>query len=301
VKTGELSIPIFAFDGDGLCSCVNSNGGEGFQPPPAGCPFGPTIYEGPSTSFTIGNENEGIVNFLEGTIAPGHSAYFSLEGPVQFKCVKKECTGSTSDPAIKAEVSTVSGTEPASVSGTVATSSDPDTAATASEYGAAIEWGDGSKSSGMVSGSAGSFAVSGEHTYADEGTYTIAVKITDVDNSANSATATSTVKVADTALSATGVSAISPQAFSGTVANFSDTNTTSTPGHFTATIAWGDASPSTSGTVSGSGGSHRVSGSHTYGSTGYFTVKVHIVDDGGSTADATSTVLIYGSSRAATS
>src|SRR4051794_19912464 len=32
---------IFFFDADGVCSGVNSGGGPGFRPPPAGCPFGP--------------------------------------------------------------------------------------------------------------------------------------------------------------------------------------------------------------------------------------------------------------------
>jgi hypothetical protein len=93
LKTGELSIPIFAFDGDGLCSGVNSGGGAGFRPPPEGCPFGPTGYEGPHTSFSITTENEGSVNFGEGTIASGKSAYFSLEGPVQFVCKEGKCEG----------------------------------------------------------------------------------------------------------------------------------------------------------------------------------------------------------------
>src|SRR6266576_2511539 len=76
----------------------------------------------------------------------------------------------------------------AEVNGTVATFTDPDSSATASEYSATIEWGDGTSSSGTVSGSGGSFSVSGGHTYADEGTYPIAVKIADVDNPGNTAT-----------------------------------------------------------------------------------------------------------------
>ena len=63
---------------------------------------------------------------------------------------------------------------------------------------------------------------------------------------------------------------------------------------FTATINWGDSS-SSSGTVSGSGGSYTVAGSHTYASTGYFNVNVHVDDVGGSTADTTTpcTVLVF--------
>ncbi|HEY3478072.1 MAG TPA: hypothetical protein VGL02_04150, partial [Streptomyces sp.] len=54
---------IFGFDGDGICS--------GFTPAPPDCPFGPTGYEGPGTSFTGINSagTGGTVNF-SGGIAP---------------------------------------------------------------------------------------------------------------------------------------------------------------------------------------------------------------------------------------
>jgi len=87
---------IFEFDGDGLCSGFNESGEEGeggFNPPPAGCPFGPTTYEGPGTSFTIVNGNEGEVNFTEGGLAPGKSTYFSLEGAISLTCKEELCTG----------------------------------------------------------------------------------------------------------------------------------------------------------------------------------------------------------------
>jgi PKD repeat protein len=67
--------PIFAFDGDGICS-----GFYGFL---AGCPFGPTGYEGPGTSFTqisADYATGGVV--FAGGIAPGATAYFSLEAPL---------------------------------------------------------------------------------------------------------------------------------------------------------------------------------------------------------------------------
>jgi hypothetical protein len=196
------------------------------------------------------------------------------------------------DPKITATGKNVSGTEGAEVNGTVATFTDPDTSATASEYSASIEWGDGTTSSGTVSGGSGSFSVSGGHTYADEGTYPVAVKITDVDNSGNTATTSSTASIGDAALSATGVSTTSPMAFSGTVANLTDANTGGSASDFTATIEWGDGT-SSSGTVSGSGGSYTVSGNHLYGTTGPFEVTVTIIDDGGSTAEAKSKILVF--------
>jgi RHS repeat-associated protein len=71
---------LFGFDGDGLCSGVNSGGKTPFYPPPTGCPFGSTRYEGPGTSFSNINPSAtgGVVNFTSG-LAPGASTYFSLE------------------------------------------------------------------------------------------------------------------------------------------------------------------------------------------------------------------------------
>ena len=73
--TGVTGIPIFGLDGDGLCVAVG-----GGVPPPAGCPFGPTGYEGPGTSFSAISPDmtTGTVNFTGG-LAPGASGYFSLE------------------------------------------------------------------------------------------------------------------------------------------------------------------------------------------------------------------------------
>jgi hypothetical protein len=47
----------------------------------------------------------------------------------------------------------------------------------ASSFSATIDWGDGTTSAGTVVGSNGSFAVTGGHTYADEGSYTLGVAI----------------------------------------------------------------------------------------------------------------------------
>jgi hypothetical protein len=199
------------------------------------------------------------------------------------------------DPPISATGKAVSATEGLTFSGQVAAFTDPDTSATAGEYAATIDWGDGAPTTaGTITGSAGSFIVSGSHVYADEGSKTVTVTITDVDNPANTATVTSTATIADAALTASGLSLVSPPAYTGPVATFQDANTTtSSVADFTATLDWGDGTPATSGTVIGSGGSYTVNGSHAYGSVGSFTIKVHVVDDGGSTADATTTILIF--------
>ncbi len=135
--------------------------------------------------------------------------------------------------------------------------------------------------------------MTGTHTYAEEGSHTISVTITDVDNTANKATATSPVVVADAALTAHGVgfSAKKGASASHTVANFTDANPGAPTSDFTATIHWGDGKTS-KGKVSKSGSGFKVTGTHAYGKAGKFTVKVTIKDDGGSTASTTSTVTI---------
>jgi uncharacterized repeat protein (TIGR01451 family) len=199
------------------------------------------------------------------------------------------------DQPITASGTTFSATEGASFSGSVATFTDPDTTATASEYSATIDWGDGTATSaGTISGSAGSFSVSGTHTYAEEGTYPVTVTITDVDNAGNTDTANSTANVADAALHA-GTLAVPSSTSLGSATNvsfsFTDDNTAAPLSDFTATIDWGDGS-SSPGTISGTGGSYTVSGSHTYAAAGPYTITVAVVDDGGSMTSASASTSV---------
>jgi uncharacterized repeat protein (TIGR01451 family) len=199
------------------------------------------------------------------------------------------------DQPITASGTTISATEGASFSGTVATFTDPDSTATASEYSAAIDWGDGSATTvGTISGSAGSFTVSGAHTFAEEGTYPVKVTITDVDNASNTATANSTANVADAPLHA-GALTVPSSTPLGSPTNvsfgFTDDNSAAPLSDFTATIDWGDGS-SSPGTVGGSGGSYTASGSHTYAAAGPYTITVTVVDDGGSMTSASASTSV---------
>src|SRR5262249_3645772 len=83
----------------------------------------------------------------------------------------------------------------------VATFADTTGSHVASDYTASIEWGDGTTSTGPVSGSGQSFTVTGNHTYADElgvggASPEMTVLITRTSDSA-SVTATGQVVVAD--------------------------------------------------------------------------------------------------------
>ncbi len=62
--------------------------------------------------------------------------------------------------------------EAAPFNGTVATFSDSNTALTPASFTATIAWGDGTTTAGTVTGGSGSFTVTGQHTYADEGSFT---------------------------------------------------------------------------------------------------------------------------------
>jgi hypothetical protein len=103
------------------------------------------------------------------------------------------------------------------VGGTVATISDPNTSATASEYSATINWGDGTSSAGTITGGNGAFNVTGNHAYTAGGTYPIAVTITSVGTSQGSSTVNDTAAI--TAPPASVVTG-SPPSIGGTTAAF---------------------------------------------------------------------------------
>jgi hypothetical protein len=191
--------------------------------------------------------------------------------------------------SLSATAAPVSATEGTAFSGRVATFSDTFTGNTAADFTATIDWGDGTTTAGTVSGGSGSFTVSGSHAYADEGTFTVTAVLTD--DAPGTASATGTAAVADAdVLSGTPlpVQATEGTAFSGAVATFSDTFTGNVAADFTATIDWGDGT-TTAGTVSGSGASFTVSGSHTYADEGTFPVTTVLTDDAPGTASATAT------------
>ena len=196
------------------------------------------------------------------------------------------------DAPINAAGKSVSAVEGAGANLTVATFTDPDSAATAAGYAATISWGDGTSSSGVITGTA-SFAVAGSHIYAEEGSYAISTTVTDVDSPSNSATATSTATVADAALTATPACRASTLgSYNASTATFTDAaGSLGTAANFTAIVNWGDATTS-AGTVTASGaGSYTVAGTHNYASLGLFTIKTAIADDGGSVAVTSCTTI----------
>jgi PKD repeat protein len=175
--------------------------------------------------------------------------------------------------------------------GTVATFSDADTTKTPASFTTTIAWGDGTTTPGTVTGGPGSFSVSGQHTYADEGSFPFTVTVTETGAGGLTASDTGTATVSEADVLSGSPVTFAAQAnvpFTGVVAVFTDTNTAAVPSDFTATIDWGDGT-TTPGTVSGGGGTFSVSGTHTYATSGTFNVIVTLTDDPPGTATATTT------------
>jgi hypothetical protein len=196
----------------------------------------------------------------------------------------------TTGPVLTGQVVLNTGTEGVALPSTttVATFTDPNTSDTASIFTATINWGDGTTTTGAVSGSNGTFTVKGGHTYADEGSFPLGVTITDKANS-TSLPLSGTVAAAEAdVLSARGLTfrANAGQAFTGRVATFTDRNTGNVANDFSATINWGDGTTG-AGAITDTRGAISVSGTHTYASSGQDAVTVTLMDDAPGTATAT--------------
>jgi len=102
------------------------------------------------------------------------------------------------------------------------------------------------------------------------------------------------IVVADAPLSAAGRTIISTQAFSGTLASFTDADPAGALADYAATINWGDGTASP-GTVVALGSSFSVTGNHLFSSSalGPQTITATICDAGGTCATATSQALIF--------
>jgi PKD repeat protein len=174
-------------------------------------------------------------------------------------------------------------TEGAQFSATLATFQDANSFAAASDFAATINWDDGTTSSGtVVSAGNGLFNITGSHTYAEEGSYSVQIAIEDMGGS--------TLQFGGTALAVTfftTVGAFLPY----TAATFVDNGPSDGASDFSATINWGDNTSSV-GTVLLSGGSFLVQGTHAYLSSGNYPVTTNVTDDGGATTSIKGTAVV---------
>jgi hypothetical protein len=154
-----------------------------------------------------------------------------------------------------------------------------------------VSWGDSSPATTFTTNTRGSLATQA-HTFAEEGSHTVSVQVTDKDSDTNSASFK--VNVTDPAVVGVGVpiSALRGKLFNGApVAVFADPGGPEAVGDYTATINWGDNS-ATPGAVSLNTTLFTVSGSHTFAASGKYTVITTIDHEGTSTqVQTTATVM----------
>jgi len=159
---------------------------------------------------------------------------------------------------------------------TVATFYDPVGVDPLAVYSANINWGDGpSVSAASLSYNAATnrFTVSGDHTYASGGQFTITVTIHHETALDTTTTSQATVSGPPFAATLASITASETVPFNGVVATLSG----ATANGLSAMISWGDGT-TTLGTVSGNLG--QVSGAHVYSDEGSFPVTVTVVDAG---------------------
>lgn len=194
----------------------------------------------------------------------------------------------------------------------LATFTDANNGDKASDYAAAIDWGDGTPldSAATITFKSGHFEVVGGHTYKHYGTgvYPVHVTITDLDPVVPPSvppvppaqtTATSSVALTDASLSSTPqpFNTTEGKAYTGLVATFTSTNPFASALDFNPpSILWGDSPVADlSGTIQPIGtntGKFGVYATHTYAEEGSYAAAVTITSTGNSTTLATSPVTV---------
>src|SRR5207237_755134 len=153
-----------------------------------------------------------------------------------------------------------------------------------------INWGDSSSHTTFNAGSQGALG-NENHTYADNGTYTVTVQVTDKDGAFDSKTFQVTVaNVPPTVTAAAAQSTDEGADTSFQLGSFTDPGVNDAPWHVS--VDWGDGSPATTFNTSSQGA--LAAQHHTYADGPHtYTVAVTVTDkDGGSgSASYTATVI----------
>ena len=132
----------------------------------------------------------------------------------------------------------------------------------------------------------GAFEVTGSHTYAQSGTYSISVNVADTSGDDASALSTATVSAQPFVIAVNTISGTPGTALpaSGDVATFIAPNAADNmTGDFSALINWGDGQ-TTIGTIGGGPLTYTVTGNHTYAAVGTFATAVTVTVMNGPTS-----------------
>ncbi|RPI46027.1 MAG: hypothetical protein EHM59_08575, partial [Betaproteobacteria bacterium] len=193
----------------------------------------------------------------------------------------------------------------------VATLLDANTFSLSSQFAAVIDWGDGTQSTGtfldpIIEGTVKLYSINGEHTYAEEGEFTVTVTVTEIDGTVFAASGTyragdppltPTGKIFGGALQSiptgqttlgvfSGAGSASPLVTPfglGSMAALSAAGLDDHPDAYSAEVDWGDGTPveSASVAVDALAGTVTVSGDHTYALGGSCEALITLRDDSG--------------------
>jgi len=200
-------------------------------------------------------------------------------------CEHSLCRGALLSGAVNLTAATEGVSLPGSNHGPTFTDSNPIDVATS--FTASITWGDGTTTASIVSGSNGSFTVTGGHTYPDEGKDTLSTTITRSGSGQLVLTGGVDVAEGDALTPQSPDIAVNPNTwFTTAPAKFSDSDTSNVASAFSATINWGDGTK-TAGTLTDLNGAIMASRSHTFTAAGQFPVAITLADDTPGTASAT--------------
>ena len=180
-----------------------------------------------------------------------------------------------------------------------------DCAAAAASGSATIAWGDGQSSPAQFTqASTSELDVSGSHTYGEEGSYSgfVSGSWSCGGGAPHEFSEPFGAQVADAQLSAAGagapggagagtLQATAGQPFSGPLATFTDADPGGTAGDYSASVNWGDGSPTTPAAIR-AGAGFVVDAAHTYAAAGSYTITVTITDAGGARASVTDTAWV---------
>jgi len=195
-----------------------------------------------------------------------------------------QSTLNVTDALLKSTGQNFNATTNLAFTGPVATFTDANPYAQASDFTATIHWGDGKTSQGTIAANGnGGFIVTGTHTFAPAGSYAVSVHITDQGGATTTAQGTATVTDSIPNLAVT----LTQKRFNLRQVQINGTFSDQVATHHTAVIDWGDGTSSRINLgVSATG---KFSLTHTY--TVRFTarhkgatIKVSIVDNDGTSS-----------------
>ncbi|MFN7804564.1 MAG: PKD domain-containing protein, partial [Planctomycetaceae bacterium] len=153
-----------------------------------------------------------------------------------------------------------------------------------------LDWGDGHSEPGILVPTAGTNGgtISNAHRYADNGSYTITLSLSDGVSTVADSFVVNVTNSAPSVGPITGPAAAVRGQSVVTSFSFADPGTADT--HM-ASIDWGDGASST-GTVSEAAGAGTVWGAHTYTASGDYTITVTVTDDEGASTSQTKSISI---------